>query len=172
MDSRQKPLAKRGGRIALQNTIAIYEYLLKNSTARETKDLQEYGYPAKEGERINVYEGHVLASVEAELGLRGSAVTQALSMLKAMNAVTLLISGNRIRKSIYLLHYQPTMEQYDDFLGRSYAIERKTMPNRWDSMVNDMVVLRERLTAVERELAELRNHTHGGHNIRGSGSLS
>lgn len=165
MGRNQQPLSKRGGRVALQNVIAVYEYLLKNSTVREARDLQEHGYPAREGEQINVYEGYVIASVESELGLRNSATTQALSMLKAMNAIISIRSGNRIRPSMYLLFYQPTLEQYEEFMGRSYAIERKTMPNRWDSMVNDMVVLRERLTAVERELAELRIHTHGGHDV-------
>ena len=167
-----KPLAKRGGRITLTNTIAIYEYLNENSNIRDAKDLQEYGYPAQEGEQIRVFEGYVLVSVEKSLGLRASAVTQCLSMLKAMNAVTLLVTGNRVRRSIYLLHYQPTEEQYEEFMGRSYAIERKTIPSKYDSLINDLVVIRQRLDVVERELAELKGNQYGGHNIRGSQPLS
>ena len=159
------PLAKRGGRVAEKNAIAIYEYMLKNSTLRPAEELQEYGYPAQVGETLTVFEGYIQASAEAALGIRASNVTHAMSTLKAMNAITLLITGNRIRKSIYLLNYQPTSEQYEEFKGRSYAIERKTIPNRWDSMVNDMVVIRQRLTDLEREVKELREHTHGGHNI-------
>lgn len=158
----QAPSAKRGGRIAFQNAVTIYDHMAKSATVRPAAELLEFGYPAQIGEELLVFEGHVTISAGEETGLLSSGITQALAQLKAMNAITLIITGNKIRKSIYLLNYKPTMEQYENFMGRSYAIERKTMPNRWDSMVNDMVVLRQRLDAVEKELRE---HTHGGHII-------
>ncbi|SRR5258706_5897049 len=158
----QPPSAKRGGRVAFLNAMTIYDHMTKTATTRSAVELQEFGYPAKHGEQVLVFEGHITTSAAEETGLLPSGITQAMSQLKAMNAVTLIITGNRIRKSIYLLNYKPTLEQYENFMGRSYAIERKTMPNRWDSMVNDMVVLRQRLDAVEKEL---RDHTHGGDHI-------
>jgi len=156
-----KPLAKRGGRIAFQNAMEIYDKLAEHAKMTPAIELQEYGYPAREGEEILVFEGYVTKIAATELNLLPSSITHATATLKAMNAVTLLIMGNKIRKSIYLLHYRPTMEQYEDFMGNSYAIERKTIPNRYDSLINDLVVIRQRLDVVERELAELRGNQHG-----------
>jgi hypothetical protein len=147
----------RGGRVRFNNLGEVYDLLSSKATLIETKELIEYGYPAVEGDQILMYQGHSTKDAKA-LGMLDSAISHALATLKAMNAITMLRIGAKNRPSIYLLHYKPTMEQFEQFMGRAYAIDRKVAPTNYDQLVNDLVRVRERLDEAERKIRELEEY--------------
>lgn len=154
-----------GGRVAFKNAVDVYELLERNATLINSTELQEYGYPVKDfSDQTLVFRGYATILAREELRLLDSAVSHATALLKAMNSVTLLIPGNKFKPSIYLLHYKPTPEQYQEFTGRTMALGRRVAPTVYDGVVNDIERLKQRLTTIEAILTKLLEHTHGGNN--------
>lgn len=161
-----------GGRVKYKNSTDIYDLLESMATPTPGKELLEYGYPAQEDETLLVFRGYSSKETTQTLGLLPSSSSHAMSLLKAMNAITLIVAGGPNRPSVYILHYRPTQEQFEEFTGRSIMLERKHTPNRYDAIINDMVRMREdinrlvsQVSVLEQELAHVRN------NIRGSETL-
>jgi hypothetical protein len=163
----------RGGRVKFNNLSEVYEMMASKAVLTDAKELLEFGYPAQEDEQLLVYRGYSTKDARA-LGMLDSAASHALSTLKAMNVITLLLMGGPNRQSIYILHYRPTMEHFEQFFERRYRIERKTAPTTYDQLINDLVRIREELANMKQRIGELEEkaHLHGRNDVRGSQALS
>lgn len=165
-----KKIAKTSGPIAWNNCLRVYDMMASKATMRPAKELQEYGYPAEDGEEILVFAGHASKDAEA-LGLLTSSASHALQLLNGLRATTLLVKGNAYRPSIYILHYKPTEEDFKNFTGREWALDRKIRPTSNDALVNDIVRLREELASALARISALEAKVDDLNNIRGSQAL-
>lgn len=160
---------KQVGPVRANNAIKIYELFESKSEVIKSAALIEYGYPAQTlDEEIRIFRGYGSKVPQEELGMLESAVAHALALLKAMNAITVLLVANKRRPSYYLLNYKPTLESIQEFVEKSFIVERRTNPTVYDQLINDIATLRDRLDQVERRLKELEGPTNDRNNVRAS----
>jgi len=151
---------KSAGPVRARNAKLVYEALEKHSQVVDEEELLQYGYPAQADSKVRIFVGFASKIVQDETNLLYSAVLHATGMLNAMNCTTLLVKGGggTARPSVYILHYKPTDETIKEFLGRSFAIERKTMPTHYDTVINELAEVKQRLNALEQLF---RDHLEG-----------
>jgi hypothetical protein len=142
------------GKKRFMDALTMYEYMDSKATTETADKLIEFGYPAT-GEDVLVYRGLITIDAAKDLGLLNSAISHGMALLKAIRAITVLSKGNKYRPSIYLLHFKPTIEQYEQFTGDRWALERKTVPSAYDTVINQLAELRGKLDDALRRIAEL-----------------
>lgn len=158
------------GRVAFGNALTVYDALHAKAVTRPAKELQEYGYPAQDGEELLVYTGFSSKDAEA-LGLLTSSASAAMQLLTALRCITFLVKGNAYRPSIYILHYRPKEEDFENYTGRKWALDRKIRPTSNDAIVNDLVRLRGDLASALARISVLEAKVDDLNNIRGSQAL-
>jgi len=147
------------------NALQVLSSLRAKAKVESAGTLIELGYPITDPEEsVLIYRGFSTKDAE-DTRLLASSVSHAMRLLKAMRALTLLKTGSRGNPSIYLIHYTPTVEQFEAFRSRSFALERQIAPNSYESMVNSLESLRIELHELRRRVEDLERNTVVRHNI-------
>lgn len=132
------------------HSLDVYEKLESLSKEVPAAELLEYGYPAAIGETVRVYIGHSTKDAQS-VGLAPSTAQHCMNTLKAMRCISMLRIGSKIRPSVYILHYKPTVENYIEYKGYEGRLERRVNPNNYDVLVNDIVRINEKIAELQRD---------------------
>jgi hypothetical protein len=117
--------------------------------------LAEYGFPVENPQELaRVFRGNV-RSESSQIGLSQSTAGDGMALLNAMRCVTLLKPGGPKTKSIYLLNFQITLEEYEKFRDRQGSLSRRVNPSKWDTMLNDMTEMKMSLKEQGEKIAVL-----------------
>jgi hypothetical protein len=146
----------------------ICDFMWSHAQEITAYKLQEYGYPATNLEETRlVYVGNVRSEASV-IGLSPNTAGDGMALLNAMRCVTLLKPGGPRSKSIYLLDYKITLENYDEFRDRQGTLNRRIKPSKWDTMLNDMAQMKidqkqlaEKIEYLEGLVIGLHSKIHG-----------
>jgi hypothetical protein len=161
-----------GTTVAFRNALDIINYMFANSREVKAEYLLEYGFPVENpNELIQLFIGNVRGNgISKEIGLSSSAVNDASVLLNTMRCFTSLKRGGPSSKSVYLLHYKPTVEQFNAFREGQGSTNSRIAPNKWQQTLQELADLRIRVSNLEAAIkivsAELDGHSHSGHDIR------
>jgi hypothetical protein len=123
-----------------------------NSVPSET--LIEYGYPAQPGEIVRVFNGH-MTKVASRVGVSVANTSHAGSLLSMMRAVTKIKNGGPGHGSIYILHYQPTEEQFKEYKESVAGTSRRINPSKYDFLINEITSLKQQIKDLNQRLDEM-----------------
>ncbi len=148
--------ALEGTTVAFRNATEIINYMFKRAKEVKAEALLEYGYPVENpDELIKIYVGNIRGAVSKEVGVSDSASNDASVLLNAMRCFTLLVRGGPRVQSVYLLHYNPTVEQFLQFKERQGGLKARIMPSKWEQILQELADLRIRVKTLEDRMARL-----------------
>lgn len=175
-----------GVSVAFRHAVELYRVMTKLAKVQTPADLLLYGYPVTEDnveEKILVYTGFLVKMAEKKLGLSVAQTSRAMLVLNSMNCVTRIkVSGGGSPGTV-ILNYEPTLDQYNEWLETNIQHVRRTMPSKADTIVNQqreilikMAELKESFLLLEQRLSELEGReskleSSDGHDVRGSSPL-
>lgn len=136
------------GKVALSYANVMF-YALNNAAVDENSSevLFKIGVPMNIDMRI--FRGS-LYELGTQVGLSNSSTTKAMGILYAMDAVVKLINGGPGTKTIVAINYNPTKEQFEEFLENNQIQSRKFAPTAQESILDELARLRTRVTELEK----------------------
>jgi len=141
-----------------KHAIMIYDELFKNSNLVPIEDIVSYGYPStSDTKEVTMFSG-TITTTASQLGLSASQRYNATSLLYAMQAMTVLRRTNPRLDGLWILHYRPTDEDYDKFKVHLNKENRRIVPSKYDTMVDDLSDARVRIKELERQVKYLDNN--------------
>jgi hypothetical protein len=138
----EMPDTKNPSIITYNYSVLIYDKMFAGSTEELATSISMYGYPAERDEKIRLYRGSAI-KVTDSLGFTKSTGQRCMTLLSGMRCLTLLRPGGHGMDSLYLLHYRPTEEQYNEFKGNVVDTNAKINPSKYQLLLNDIIRLRE-----------------------------
>ncbi len=140
--------------VAFRYATLLIDYMWERSNEVLPKDLAEYGYPIENDDPVRLFVGNIRTEATI-LGISPSGSNEGMQVLNAMRCTTTIRSGGPKTKSIYILSYKPTAEQYQEFRQRQGNLSRRIAPSKFDQLLNDMIEMKAKIKQLEKKLADV-----------------
>lgn len=153
--------------VTFKHAVEVYRAASKKAKIVKPIDLLEYGYPVGHNEdNIRLFTG-LFTEISEKLKLSPTQRANALKILGSMNCITKIRNPGGGSPGVWILNYEPTVEQWIQYKETNLRILRKTMPSKADTIitqlkeliikVNEIDKLAESLGLLERRVSELEN---------------
>ena len=152
------------GAISFKYAKLVYDELVKTSREVSAEELAEFGYPAEKDTKVIIFVGFLNKSA-ANVGVSASNTRHASNLLTAMRCITRLRGGGLRHSSVYILHYSPTEEAFNQYRESLGMVSRRIAPNKYDALINDFERNRQELKDLRARIERLETLLNVGHDV-------
>lgn len=146
---------EEGSTAQFRYAVLLYKFMWETHVQVDPSELVEFGYPIDvTTDKINIYNGNIRTEAAA-IGLSRSAANDGMQLLSSMSATTRLKQGSRLTKSLYILHFEPSLGDYKKFRERQGHLTHRIAPSKFDQVLNEVVELRQKVRVLEARMGSL-----------------
>lgn len=134
----------------------IYARMKERSEPRNPNELTSLGFTnlSNDNEPLLVFTGYI--TVESKnIGLSASAGLQGSRILSSMRCITQLKHGGPYVNSVYVLHYEPTDDDFEAFREREGLLTKRIVPSNTNVMSSNIDGLKTAVANLRNRVKEL-----------------